>query len=171
MAITDLIPWKKRELEREDAERALAVTQDPFLTFQQSMNRLFDEFFAGTGLEPFGFSQEAWDAFSPRLDVTETDKEVTVSVELPGLEEKDVDVRLSQNVLTISGQKSREKEEKGHNFLRTERSYGSFKRSIPLPSPVDAGKVDAVFHKGVLTVTLPKVVKEESRKRIAVKPQ
>jgi len=169
MAITDLIPWKKKELEREEEGRALAVSQDPFLTFQQRMNRLFDDFFAGSGLEPFGFSQETWEMFHPRLDVTETDKEIKVSVELPGLEEKDVDVRVSQNALTISGQKSREKEEKGHNYLRTERSYGSFKRTIPLHCPVDAGKVDATFRKGVLTVTLPKAVKEQARKRITVK--
>lgn len=167
MAITDLIPWKKKELERED--RALIVGQDPFLTFQQRMNRLFDDFFAGTGLELFGFSNEGDDLFHPRLDVTETDKDVKVSVELPGMEEKDVDVRLSQNVLTISGQKSRETEEKGHNYIRTERSYGSFQRSIPLHCPVDASRVDAVFRKGVLTVTLPKAIQEQARKRITVK--
>jgi HSP20 family protein len=105
------------------------------------------------------------------VDVVETDKEIQVAVELPGLEEKEIDVSLSPTTLTISGEKRQEKEEKGHNYVRAERSYGSFKRSIPLPSEVDASKADAVFQKGVLTVTLPKAVKAEARKRIAIKAQ
>ena len=92
-----------------------------------------------------------------------------VSVELPGLEDKDVNVSLSRDGLTISGEKRQEKEEKRRNYYRAERSYGSFKRSIPLPCEVDAGKVDAVFRKGVLTVTLPKALKAQARKRITVK--
>jgi HSP20 family protein len=122
-------------------------------------------------LAPFGAFREEWDVFNPRVDVVETDKEINLSVELPGLEEKDIDVRLSQNVLTISGQKRQVKEEKGHNYLHAERSYGSFRRSIPLSCKVDANKTDAVFHNGVLTVTLPKVEKVEARKKIAIKAQ
>jgi HSP20 family protein len=171
MPITDLIPWKKKDPEREEEEGALQVRQDPYLTFQQQTNRMLDEFFQRSGLEPFSAFREGWDVFSPRVDVVETDKEIKISVELPGLEEKDIDVGLSQNVLTISGEKRQEKEEKGHNYLRAERSYGSFRRSIPLPAEVDAGKTDAVFRKGVLTVTLPKTVKEQARKRITIKAQ
>jgi HSP20 family protein len=169
MPITDLIPWKKREPEREEREGALQVRPDPFTTFQQQMNRMFDNFFQGSGLEPFGAFGEGWDAFSPQVDVVETDKEIRISAELPGLEEKDIDVGVSRNVLTISGEKRQEKEEKGHSYLRTERSYGSFKRSIPLPSEVDASKTDAVFRNGVLTVSLPRTVKAQARKRIAIK--
>jgi HSP20 family protein len=171
MAITDLIPWKRKEPERKEEERALQVRQDPYLTFQEQMNRMFDDFFRGWGLEPFGALREGWQAFSPSVDVVETDKEIKVAVELPGLEEKEIDVSLSPTMLTISGEKRQEKEEKGHNYVRAERSYGSFKRSIPLPSEVDASKADAVFQKGVLTVTLPKAVKAEARKRIAIKAQ
>ena len=132
---------------------------------------MFDDFFRGSGLEPFGSFRGGWDTFSPRVDVVETDKEVKISAELPGLEEKDIDLGLSQNVLTVSGQKQEEKEEKTHHYLRAERSYGSFRRSIPLPSAVDANKADAVFRNGVLTVTLPRTVKKQARKKITIKAQ
>lgn len=171
MAITDLIPWRRKEPEGDQEERALQVREDPFVTFQDQMNRMFDSVFQSTGLEPFGASLERWDAFSPRVDVTETDKEIKVSAELPGLEEQDIDVALTRNVLTINGQKRQEREQKGQNCVRTERSYGSFRRSIPLPAEVDANKVDAEFRNGVLTVILPKTEKVEARKKIQVKAQ
>jgi HSP20 family protein len=138
---------------------------------QQQMNRMFDDLFRGPGLEPFGAFQKGWDAFSPRVDVVENEKEIKVSVELPGMEEKDIDVALGQRSLTISGEKRHQKEEKGHNYRRSERSYGSFKRSLPLSSEVDADKADAAFRNGVLTVTLPRKVKAETRKKITVKTQ
>jgi HSP20 family protein len=169
MPITDLIPWKKEDPDRAEEARALQRPEDPLLTFEQEMNRLFDDFFQDTGLAPSSALNEGWDLFSPRVDVVETDKEIKVIVELPGLEREEIDVGLSQNVLTISGEKRQEKEEKGHSYLRAERSYGSFKRSIPLPCQVDAGKTDALFRKGVLTITLPKLVKEKARRRITIK--
>lgn len=169
MPITDMIPWKRKESERAEEERGLAVRQDPFLTLQQQMNQMFDEFFRGWGLEPFGASREAWDAFNPRVDVAETGEEIKVSVELPGLEEKDIDLSLSRDVLTIRGEKRREEEKKGRNYYRAERSYGSFTRSIPLPAPVDADRADAIFRKGVLTIALPKASTPEGRKKVTVK--
>jgi HSP20 family protein len=132
---------------------------------------MFDDSSRGPGLEPLGTFQEGWDAFSPRVDVVETEKEIKVSVELPGMEEKDIDVALARHSLTISGEKRHAREEKGDNYLRSERSYGTFKRSIPLSSDVDAGKTDATFRNGVLTVTLPRKVKAETRKRITIKAQ
>jgi HSP20 family protein len=169
VAITDLVPWKRREPEHEEEGGALQVRQDPFLGFQQQMNQLFDEFFRGTGLEPFGTTRERFPMFSPRVDVTETDKEVKVSAELPGLDEEEIDVSLSRDTLTIRGEKKREEEEKRRNYYRAERAYGVFRRTVPLPTPVDADKADAVFRKGILTVTLPKASTVEGRKRIAVK--
>ena len=169
MPITDLIPWKRKESEPESERGALQVRQDPILTFQQQMNRTFDDFFRGWGLQPFGTIGAGWDAFSPRVDVVETEKAIEISAELPGLDQKDIDVALSRNVLTICGQKREEKEKKGRNCLRVERAYGSFRRSIPLPSGVDTSKVDAAFRNGVLTITLPKTIKPEARERNTIK--
>jgi len=169
MAITDMIPWKRKESEYEEGERPLATREDPMLTFQQQMNRMFDDFFRGWGIEAFGTTREGWDVFSPRVDVTETDNKIKVSAELPGLSQEDVDVSLSRNVLTIRGEKRQEREQRTHNYLRSERSYGSFTRSIPLPAEVNTDDVDATFRNGVLTVTLPKAEKPATRKRITVK--
>ena len=168
MPITDLIPWKKKEPVQQEEERSLQDEEYPLLTFQQEMNRLFDSFFGRSAVAPFGGLGAGWDLFSPRVDVVETDTEVRVSAELPGLDDKDIDVSLSRGALTISGEKKHEKEERGRNYYHSERSFGSFRRSIPLPSEVQADKADAVFKNGVLTITLPKTG-AKARKRIAVK--
>jgi HSP20 family protein len=168
MPILDLIPWKRKESE-EEGGGALQVSRDPFLTFQGEMNRMFDDFFRGGAIEPFGAFREGLGAFRPSLDVVETEDEIKVSVELPGMEETDIDVQVAQNVLTIGGEKSQEKEETGQSWVRTERSYGSFRRQVPLSSEVDVSKSDAVFRKGVLTVTLPKEPAAKGRKRVTVK--
>lgn len=101
--------------------------------------------------------------------MVEGDKEMKVSAELPGLDEEDVEVTLANNVLTISGEKKDEKQDRGKNYYRMERSYGSFKRSISVPLEVDTDKVEATFKQGVLTITLPKTAAAQRRKRIAVK--
>ena len=168
MPITDLIPWKKKEPVQQDREGSPQGEEYPLLTFQQEMNRLFDDFFGGAALEPFGALGERWSLFSPRVDVVETDAEIRVSAELPGLDDKDIDVSLSRGELTISGEKRHEKEETGRNYYRSERSFGSFRRSIPLPGEVVTDKVNAVFKNGVLTITLPKK-RGKARKRIAIK--
>jgi HSP20 family protein len=158
MTISDLVPWKRGEKQvpvRREEERSSLSVQDEF-------NRLFDEFFDGFGLAPSG-------TFVPQVDVAEGDKEIKVSAELPGLDEKDVEVTLSNNVLTISGEKKDEKEDRGKNYYRMERSYGSFQRSISVPLEVDTDKVEATFKQGVLTVTLPKTAAAQKGKRITVK--
>jgi HSP20 family protein len=114
------------------------------------------------------YSARGGDAFSPQVDAVESDSDITVSVGLPGLEERDIDVTLSRDALTISGEKRQEKEEKGRNYLRAEPSYGSFRRSIPLLCEVDASEADAVFRKGELTITVPKMAKAQARKRIDI---
>jgi HSP20 family protein len=169
MPITDLIPWKKKEPVQQEEESALERAEHPLLSFQQEMNRLFDDFFGRSALEPFGAFREGWDMFSPRVDVAETDKEIVVSAELPGLDGEDIDISLSQGVLTITGEKKQEQEKQGRNYYHVERSFGSFQRSVPLPAEVDTTKVEAVFRKGVLTITLPKVRGAKARKRIAIK--
>ena len=129
--------------------------QDPMMAIQNEMNRMFDRFFD----EPFGMlasSDRSLNAFLPSVDVSETEKEIKVTAELPGMDEKDIEIRLDHDNLVITGEKKAENEEKGKNYHRVERSYGSFQRVIALESEVDPEKIDAVFQKGVLTVTLPK---------------
>lgn len=160
MAIRDLIPWKREQLPVRREE------PDPFLSFRQEMDRMFDEFFEGRALAPWS---KEWSGFDPRVDVVETDQEVKVTAELPGLDAKDVDVTVSRNLLTLKGEKKQEHEEKGEGYYRSERSYGSFERSISLPSTVETDQADAAFDKGVLTITFPKTAAKTSKKQIAVK--
>ncbi|MBX6370221.1 MAG: Hsp20/alpha crystallin family protein [Rhodospirillales bacterium] len=121
----------------------------PFASLQREMDRLFSDFSRRFG-EPF--AEESF----PKLDICETDSEIKVTAELPGIDEKDIDVTLRDDVLTIKGEKKAEREEKEENYHLVERSYGSFSRSVRLPSGLDANKVKATMDKGVLTVTMPK---------------
>ena len=141
----------------------------PFALLRQEMNTLFDNFFHGFDIAP---SWGRIDTFNPKVDVKETDKNITVSAEMPGMDDKDIDVSLSRDALTIKGEKKEEKEEKGKDFVRMERSFGSFSRTIPLPVEIDTDKAKAEFKKGVLTVTLPKTAKAiEKTKKISVKAE
>ncbi|MEW6717878.1 MAG: Hsp20/alpha crystallin family protein [Chloroflexota bacterium] len=172
MEIKDLIPWKHEEgklpVRRE--------FEDPFLALRREMNRLFEDFFTSPfnrsfRLSPFFAERErSFGDFLPNIEVSETDKEIKVSAELPGMEIEDIDISLTHNTLTISGEKKAEKEEKGKQYYRLERSYGSFHRSIPLPRGVDEDKVTATFKRGVLTINMPKTKEaQEQVKRIEVK--
>jgi HSP20 family protein len=105
----------------------------------------------------------------PRVDAADTDKEIKVSVELPGLDDNDIEVSLTKETLTIKGEK---KEEKGKDYYRSERSFGSFTRTIPLPVEIDAEKAEASSKKGVLTVNLPKTKQVISEtKKVAIKAE
>jgi HSP20 family protein len=144
--------------------------EHPFAAFQREMNRLFENFFGGSDLPSWRPLEKRVTTFTPRVDVSETDKEIRVSAELPGMDEKDIDVSLTRDTLTIRGEKKEEKEEKGKDFYRMERSYGSFSRSVPLPVEVETDKVAASFEKGVLNVTLPKSPKAiQETKKVSVK--
>lgn len=160
-----LIPWR-----RDSAETAMARREEnPFVDFHRQMNRLFEDFFSdfegrSSGLLfPSAFGH--LDASTPRVDVAETDKEVTVNADLPGLDEKDVQVTLDDDILTIRGVRKDEREEKKRNYHLAERSYGEFQRAIPLPGGLDTEHVKAAFKKGVLTVTLPKRPEAQSKKK------
>jgi HSP20 family protein len=102
---------------------------------------------------------------APAMDIAEKDKAYQVTAELPGLDEKDIDVTVSDNVLTIKGEKKEEKEEKEKNYYLSERRYGAFQRSFDLPSGVDTAKIEAQFAKGVLTITLPKSAEAQKKQR------
>jgi HSP20 family protein len=169
MSIKDLVPkiWTDNgELTRYGMGRSL-------FDLQKEMNDLFEHFSRSMfkPMERMG-EDRGMGALMPKLDMSETDNELEISAELPGLDEKDIDVSLTRNVLTIKGEKKMEKEEKKKDFYRKERSYGSFKRSIPLPTDVDTNKVEAKFKKGVLTIRLPKVgVAKKEAKKIAIKTE
>jgi HSP20 family protein len=153
MRIRELVPWRSRE--RDQLSRK--GSGDPFSTLQLEMSRLFDSFFEGFDVGPLGKTGLAETGVMPMIDVSETDDAVHVTAELPGLKEDDVEVTLSDGNLVIQGEKRAEKEQKDKNYYRVERSYGSFHRSIPLPTEVDDKKVDASFQNGVLNIVLPKV--------------
>jgi len=124
----------------------------PFASLQREVERLFSEF--GRGFPGFGAGQGA--DLMPRTDVTETDGTIEVTAELPGLEEKDVEVNLADNVLVIRGEKKAEKDEQKKDYRLVERSYGSFARRIELPAGIDPAAITAKLANGVLTVTVPK---------------
>jgi len=151
MRIRDLVPRRGREGDELSHQRG----GDPFVSMQREMHRLFDNFFEGTGLS--SSDQSGIGFATPKVDVAETEDSVHVTAELPGMQEKDIDVTLAGRNLVLRGEKKLEKEDKNKNFHRIERSYGSFHRSIPLPTDVDGQKVDASFKGGVLTVVLPKM--------------
>jgi HSP20 family protein len=166
MDIRDLIPWSRS---RDVTVRRGGET-DPFLTLHREMNRLFEDFSRGFGLAPFGQHRLFGGAGGwPNIEVSETDKEVKVTSELPGLDEKDIEVALANGVLTIKGEKKTETEDKDRLF--SERYYGRFERRIPVEE-VEEDKVSASFKNGVLTITLPKSAKaQENVRRIAINPQ
>jgi len=152
MSLKSLIPIGR---DRSAARRDVA----PFATLQREIDRLFDDFTRGW---PTVATAES--ALVPSIDVTETDKEIEITAELPGIEEKDVQVNLADGVLTIRGEKKAEKEQKDKNYRLVERSYGSFERSLELPDGVDPDAIKASIAKGVLKVTVPKPAPAQVKK-------
>jgi HSP20 family protein len=114
---------------------------------------LFDRFFEDLEL-PMRFREET--EFTPAFDVSETEKELIVKAEVPGMDKKDININLSDGLLTITGEKKHEKKEEGENYHCFETRYGKFSRTMRLPTDVDTEKVDAMYKDGVLTITLPK---------------
>ena len=168
MPIIDLIPsiWNKNDVSSKNIE------ENPFYSLRREMNSLFDDFFKGFDLVPFRRESGRSGLFSPSIDIKENDKEVSIKAELPGMDEKDIEVSLTSDTLSIKGEKKEEKEDKSKDYYRMERSYGSFSRTIPLPNGIDSQKADAVFKKGVLTITVPKTEEAKTKvKKIEVKTE
>ena len=164
MSVRDLVPWNRgRDVTVRRGEEA-----NPFLALHREMNRLFDDVFCGFDLTSFGFDRGfertiGW----PNIEVSNTDKEMKVTAELPGLDEEDVELELANGVLAIKGEKKTETEDKDRLF--SERYYGRFERRIPVED-IDEEKVSASFRNAVLTVTLPKTAQAQRQvKRIAIK--
>jgi HSP20 family protein len=153
------VPAKTAEKPAERA--AVPAAWRPFESLRREVDRLFEDFDRGFwrfpsrslfDIEPF------WrrGGTAPAVDIVEREKDYQVTAELPGMEEKDVEVKVTDDVMTIKGEKKEEKEEKKKDYYLSERRYGAFQRSFSLPSGVAADKIEANFKKGVLTVTLPK---------------
>lgn len=154
-----LIPWKKQALRQEYRKG-----DDPFDRLHREINGLFDSYFRGVG--PFGRRVAGTAGF----ELSETDDEIRVKAELPGMDEKEIQVSVEEDeMLTIRGERREERETKKRNYHVSEISYGGYSRTVPLPAPVDAAKAKAKFKHGVLTLTLPKTEQaREARKRIPV---
>lgn len=139
---------------------------DPFFSLQREMNRLFDDAWGRFGATPRGGQSQGGADIDARINVSETEKELRITAELPGVNEEDVDVTLEGDVLTIRGEKKFEQTRGGEkeHYHFVERSYGSFQRSVQLPYPVKPEDVRAEFHNGVLALTLPKGEQQQRRK-------
>jgi len=130
-----------------------------FTSLQREIDRVFDDF--TRDWPSFGTANAD---LAPRMDIAETDKDIEITAELPGLEEKDVQVNVADNVLTIKGEKKAEKEQKEKNYHMVERSYGSFYRALNLPTGVSAEAIKANLSNGVLKVTVPKPAAAQPKK-------
>lgn len=143
----------------------------PFFSLRREMDRLFDDFGRGFlqfptrrsifDVEPFLGREVTWES-APAVDIAESEKAFELTAELPGMDEKNIEVKVANGNLIIKGEKQQEKEEKKKDYYMRERNFGSFERRFEVPESVDADKIEASFKKGVLTLTLPK--KLEARK-------
>jgi HSP20 family protein len=173
----------KNEGKKPETARSVASAGSwPFANLRREVDRLFDDFTAGPwrlparhsvfDVEPFWRGDFSWGKV-PAVDITDTDKGYEITAELPGMDEKNIEVKFSEGTLTIKGEKKDEKdekEEKRKDYYLSERHYGSFQRSFSVPDGVDADKVEASFKSGVLTVTLPKTPEAQKKeKQIEIK--
>jgi HSP20 family protein len=164
----------KLPVSKESAPLASFFDWSPFELLRRQVDRLFEEFPSRRGLvdfQPFDRLMTGWPS-SPPVDFVEKNGEYEITAELPGLDEKSVDVKLAGGVLTISGEKKEEKEERKEGYYFSERRYGSFSRAFRVPDGVDSDKITAAFEKGVLTIKLPKTPqakREEKKIEIAAK--
>jgi len=156
-----------------------AGAPESWRSFRTEMDRLFDRFAGGWGMtslrrmfdvEPMARYESSFTMPTPAVDITEDEAGYKVTAELPGMSEKEIEVVVSDDTLTLKGEKRAEKEQKEKNLYLSERSYGSFQRSFTLPEGVDREKITADFAKGVLTIGMPKTAKaKEAEKKIEVK--
>jgi HSP20 family protein len=170
----------KLVVKNEQQKQPTTTEFRPFANLRQEIDRLFDDFAWGSSwrmpsprslfdVEPFGRGENNWGKV-PAVDIADTEKAYEVTAELPGMDEKNVEVKFSSGVLTIKGEKREEKEEKKKDYHLSERRYGSFQRSFTVPDGIDADKIDATFKDGVLTVSLPKTPEAQKKeKQITIK--
>ncbi len=178
MTFSNLIPWSRttRPVQKQESARS----QHPVRFLHDDMNRLFDTFFhdyetmisdLDNGHSPWGAVSGTIPAEYPKVDVRDTEKELRISAEIPGMSEKDIDVALSSDTLTLAGEKKEEKVDSEKGWYRMERQYGAFTRVIPLPCEVNADKAEASFKNGVLCVILPKLMEQRPSRTITIKKE
>ena len=151
------LPWRRSKE---------AGGEHPISRFRREMDRMLDEFTRGFFPSlPFSTGLPTWEGTSGlALDVRETESEVIVEIEVPGLKPGDLDISVTETALTVKGEKKSERDEKEGDYHVTERSYGGFARTVQLPSPVDSAKAEAIHRNGVVTIRLPKTEKGKGRK-------
>ncbi len=173
MTLKEMVPWRWGGLRRwDDEDRPFESFFREMDSLHKEMDRLFDDFWKGsqrhsmltgpwhsTMATPWAHTE-----VMPRVDETEDEKAFHIQVELPGMDREDVDITLANGMLTIRGEKKREDEEKGKDYYRKERSFGAFRRTLPIPAEVNEAGIEASFKKGVLFIELPKT--EEARKKV-----
>jgi HSP20 family protein len=186
MEIKKWMPWNWFEKEEKDTEKTVPVRREnlqnqrvafpiALQNFHREIDRFFDQAFRGFGLSQPWLDGVLWPRMAdgmlkPTLDLSATDKEYTIAVEIPGVDEKDVKLEIANDILTIRGEKKHEKEEKDKNFYRVERSYGSFQRVLSLPEDADQEAVKATFKRGVLTISMPrKAMPQTDVRKIEIK--
>ncbi len=169
----------KLVVKNEDKKPPAINVARPFATLRREIDRLFDDLdwnpwrFPSPrrlfDVEPFWGAETGWSK-TPAVDIVDTEKSYQITAELPGMDEKNVEVKFSNGVLTIKGEKNEVKEEKQKDYHLSERRYGAFQRSFTVPDGIDAEKIEATFKNGVLTVDLPKTPEAQKKeKQIAIK--
>ncbi|MBW7056119.1 Hsp20/alpha crystallin family protein [Paracoccus bogoriensis] len=164
MKIKDLIPWARKD------EPARPDSQDnPITALQREMNQVFEGFWNRFG-KSFGELDWPWGHSEAKSDVVQTDNAIEISIELPGMTMEDIEVTVTDDLLTVKGEKKIERQEEKKGYYLSERSYGAIWRTIPLPPGTDGSKAEASFRNGVLTVRLPQTPEAQARvKHIEVK--
>jgi len=156
-----LVPWRNKSEEKNGGSGLTALRR-----LRHDVDDIFSRFFSADFGEPLGLLGPA--SFGPKVDLAESDHDVKVNMDLPGINPKELEINVHGNLLTVRGERKSDREEKGRDFHFVERQHGSFRRSIPLPTSVDEARVSANYKDGVLTITLPKDPAAKPRK-IAIK--
>lgn len=186
MDLKKLAPWNWFKKEDESNEYRVPVKRSnagrnevsyptALSSLHDEIDRLFDAAFQGFGISPVGSKSKVLEGMpgrflKPRLDLSATEKEYSIEIEIPGVNENDVSVELVNDTLTIRGEKKQETEESGKTFYRLERSYGAFQRILSLPEDADQNDINATFKNGILLITMPrKSVPKSNAKQIEIK--
>lgn len=164
VSLNALVPWRSNKSEMPATREEIF---DPFLTFRREVDRMFDDFFTGFG---GGRASRSSFGITPTMDLTENEKEIVVTAELPGLDDKDFEVTVSGDILTLKGEKKAEHEQRNGDGHYMERRFGAFSRAVRLPFEIKDEKVDATYDKGVLTIRVPKPAEmQRAARRIEVR--